>query len=95
MSTAAPGVLAGAMAEGPEKLRKEHPPMVDMSLTEITKVTHVTKLTVRDVLVIETAAGETRFANGFEAWSPVLRRALADRHGRSVVDDGEDAFRVS
>jgi hypothetical protein len=95
MSTAVGGVLAGTLASGLEKLRKEHPPMVDMPLTDITKVSHVTKLTVRDILVIETAAGETRFANGFKDWSPLLRRALSERHGRTVADDGEDAFRVS
>jgi hypothetical protein len=95
MSTAVGGVLAGTLASGLEKLRKEHPPMVDMPLTDITRVSHVTKLTVRDILVIETAAGETRFANGFKDWSPLLRRALSERHGRTVADDGEDAFRVS
>jgi hypothetical protein len=95
MSTAVGGVLAGTLASGLEKLRKEHPPMVDMPLTDITKVSHITKLTVRDILVIETAAGETRLANGFKDWSPLLRRALSDRHGKTVADDGEDAFRVS
>jgi len=95
MSTAVGGVLAGTLASGLGKLRKEHPPMVDMPLTDITKVSHVTKLTVRDILVIETAAGETRFANGFKDWSPLLRRALSERHARTLADDGEDAFRVS
>lgn len=87
------GVLAGALAEQLEKLRKERPPMVDLPLTDITRVSHVTKLTVRDILVIETASGETRFANGFKAWSPLLRRALTERHGRTVAEDGSDAWR--
>jgi hypothetical protein len=94
-STAIGGVLTGAVAAGLEKLRKKHPPMVDMSLTDIVRVAHVTKLTVRDILVIETASGETRFANGFKAWSPLLRRALTERHGKTVADEGEDAFTVS
>ena len=89
------GVLAGALAEQLEKRRKERPPMVDLPLTDITRVSHVKKLTVRDILVIETAAGETRFANGFEAWNPLLRRALTERHGRTVVDDGPDAWKVT
>ena len=61
MATGVGGVLAGTLAAGLEKLRKEHPPMVDTPLTDITRVSHVTNLTVRDILVLETAAGETKF----------------------------------
>lgn len=89
------GWLAGKLAEELEKRRKERPPMVDLRLTDITRVSHVTKLTVRDILVIETAAGETRFATGFKEWSPLLRRALTERHGRTVVDEGADAWSVA
>ena len=91
------GGLAGSLSEALEKLRKEHPPMIDLALTDITRVSHVTKLTVRDILVVETAAGESRFANGFKTLNPMLRRALSERHGRSVVDDDADAdaWRVS
>jgi hypothetical protein len=88
------GALAGATASAFEKLRKERPPMVDFPLTDVTRVAHVTKLTVRDILVIETAAGETRFANGFKEWSPSLRRVLTERHGRTLADDGEDGWHV-
>jgi hypothetical protein len=94
-SAAVGGVLAGVLAEQLEKRRKERPPMVDFPLTDITRVSHVTKLTVRDILVIETAAGETRFANGFKAWNPLLRRALTERHGRTVIDEGPDAWKVT
>ena len=47
-----------------------------------------------DILVVETAAGESRFANGLKTVSPLLRRALTGRHGRRVVDDGADAWLV-
>ena len=89
------GSLAGALAGQLESLRKERPPMVDLPLTDITRVSHVTKLTVRDILVIETASGETRFANGFKQWSPLLRQALTIRHGRTVVDEGPDGWKVA
>jgi len=92
---AAGGALAGALAERLERRRKERPPMVDFPLTDITRVSHEKKLTVRDILVIQTAAGETRFANGYNAWNPLLRRALTERHGRTVVDEGPDAWRVT
>jgi hypothetical protein len=89
------GVLAGALAEQLEAHRKERPPMVDLPLTDITRVAHVTKLTVRDILVIESASGEIRFANGFKEWAPLLREALTRRHGRTLVDDGSDGWTVS
>jgi hypothetical protein len=88
------GGLAGSVSQALENLRKEHPPMIDVALTDITRVAHVTKLTVRDILVVETVAGESRFNTGFKTLNPLLRRALTERHGRSVVDDGEDAWRV-
>ena len=89
------GALAGALASGLEKLRKERPPMVDFPLTDITRVSHVKKLTVRDILVIETAEGETRFANGFQAWDPLLRRALTERHGRTIEEESSEALKVT
>jgi hypothetical protein len=89
------GGLAGTLSEALEKLRKEHPPMIDVALTDITGVSHVTKLTVRDILVVETPAGESRFASGFKTLNPLLRRVLTERHGRTVVDDGADAWRVA
>jgi hypothetical protein len=49
---------------------------------------------VRDILAIETDAGESRFASGFKTLNPMLRRAITERHGRSAVEDGEDAWRV-
>ena len=88
------GGLAGSLSEALEKLRKEHPPMIDVALTDITRVSHVTKLTVRDILVVGTSAGESQFASGFKTLNPMLRRAVMERHGRNVVDDGEDAWRV-
>jgi hypothetical protein len=94
-STAVGGLLAGALASGLEKLRKERPPMVDLPLTDITRVSHVKKLTVRDILVIESGGDEIRFANGFQAWNPLLRRALTERHGRTIEDDGPEAWKVT
>jgi hypothetical protein len=68
---------------------------VDLPLTDITRVSHVSKLTVRDILAIETVSGETRFANGFKEWEPLLREVLTKRHGRTVVDDGPDGWKVT
>jgi hypothetical protein len=91
------GALAGALAGALEKRRegKGKEPFLDFPLTEVTRVAHAPKLTVRDILVIETAGGEYRFAQGFKTWNPLLRRALTERHGRTVVDDGPSAWRVT
>ena len=89
------GMLAGAVAGALEKRRgKDRPPMIEVPLTDITRVAHEKKMTVRDILVIEANGQEHRFAQGFKALSPLLRRALEERHGKNVVDDGE-GFRVS
>lgn len=50
---------------------------------------------MRDILVIEAGGTEHRFAQGFKTWNPLLRRALAERHGRTIVDEGPDGFRVA
>ena len=76
------GPLAGALAEALERRRRGRPPLLDFPLTDIARVSHVTKLTVRDILVIDAGGTEYRFAQGFKAWNPLLRRVLAERHGR-------------
>ena len=79
------GGLAGTLSEALEKLRKEHPPMIDLALAEIIRVAHVTKLTVRDILVVETAAGESRFAQRVQEPEPV---APAGPHGAPRSERG-------
>jgi hypothetical protein len=89
------GPLAGLLAEALEHRRKGRPPLLDFPLTDITRVSHVTKLTVRDILIIEAEGEEHRFSEGYGLLSPLLRRALTERHGRVVIDDGPDTWRVT
>jgi hypothetical protein len=89
------GPLAGLLAGALESRRKGKPPILDFPLTDITRASHVTKLTVRDILVIEAGGGEHRFSEGYHTLGPLLRRALTERHDRTVVDDGPDAWRVT
>jgi hypothetical protein len=90
-----PGEIGGALAGWLESFRKDRPPMVDMPLADVTKVWHLKKLTVRDIIVVESSSGEARFSTGFKEWTPLLRRAITERHGRTVTDDGEEGFSVS
>ena len=93
-SGAVGGALAGMLASALESRRKGRPPLLDFPLSDITRVSHVKKLTVRDILVIEAGGSEYRFSEGYAAIGPVLRRVLTERHGRTVEDDGAEAWRV-
>lgn len=42
----------------------------------------------------EAGGSERRLNDGFKKWDPLLRRVLAERHGRRVVEDGSDAWRA-
>jgi hypothetical protein len=87
--------IGGALAGWLESFRKERPPMVDMPLADVTKVWHLKKMTVRDIIVVESSSAEARFSTGWGEWVPLLRRVLQERHARTVTDDGPDAFTVS
>ncbi|MEA2477369.1 MAG: hypothetical protein QOC87_1568 [Actinomycetota bacterium] len=94
-SAAVGGILAGLLAQGLEKARGTKPPIVDMPLTDIAHVSHVTKMTVRDILVIEGPNGTIQFAQGYKTWEPLLRRALTERHDRTIVEDGSGSWKVT
>ena len=89
------GPLAGALAGALEKGRTKKPPLLDVPLADITGVAHATKTTVRDILVIEAGGREYRFSEGYAALGPLLLKALTEHHGRVVVDDGQEAWRVT
>jgi hypothetical protein len=95
MSGAVGGPLAGMLASALESRRKGKPPLLDLPLSDIRRVSHVKKLTVRDILVIDAAGGEHRFSEGYATIAPVLRRAITERHGRTIQDDGAEAWRVA
>jgi hypothetical protein len=77
---------------------RRNPQVTDLVLVTLKVKTQVRTpvglLGNRSPKVVETAAGESRFANGFKTMSPLLRQALTERHGRKVVDDGADAWLV-
>ena len=89
------GALAGAVAEGLQRMRKEKPPLMDVPLTDVTSVAHAKKTTVRDILIIRVGDNEYRFSEGYEALGPSMIRALTERHGRTVTQDGPESWQVS
>ena len=88
------GPLAGMLADALQRRQSGKPPILEFAMSDVTRVGHEKKLTVRDILLIEANGQEHRFAQGFKQLAPVLRRVLTERHGKNVVEDGE-GFRVS
>jgi hypothetical protein len=48
----------------------------------------------KDRITISTADGEYLFSDGWKDWSPLLRDTLTQRHGRQVIEDGPDIWRI-
>jgi hypothetical protein len=88
------GLLAAVVADRLEKRHKKGGPLLDVPLGEITRVTRATKFKNKELIVLSTPDGEHRFNEGYSAWAPLLRRALVERHGRTVVEEGDDAWRI-
>jgi hypothetical protein len=67
-----------------------------VSLSEMTGAKVVPRRLVADLYEVTLADGSTcRFGKHLrERWELTIRRLLTERHGRSVVDDGDDAWRV-
>jgi len=63
-----------------------------LDVTDITRVARAKKLRNNDILVIGVGATEHPFMGGFDTWDPLLRRLLTQRHGRTIVEDGPDAW---
>jgi hypothetical protein len=89
MSGAVGGPLAGMLATALESRRKGKPPLLDFPMSDITRVSHVKKLTVRD------GGDEHRFSEGYATIAPVLRRSITERHGQTIQDEGPEAWRVA
>ena len=93
-ATAAGGLLAGLLAAKLEKRHEKGGPLLDLSLTEVTRVQRATKHRNKDLMIVEAGQEQHRFNEGYSTWAPLLRRLLEQRHDRTVVPDGEDAWRV-
>lgn len=91
------GPLAGIVASKLEKRRqkKGRDAVLDLPVSEITRVSHAKKLGSKNILVFEAGGKERRFNDGYSKWEPLLRRLLTERYGRSITQDGEDSWRVS
>lgn len=93
-ATAAGGLLAGLVAAKLEKRHAQKGPLLDIPLTDVTRVERATKGRNKDLIIVEAGGEQHRFNEGYSAWDPLLRRLLQERHGRTVVVESDDAWHV-
>ncbi|HEV7191996.1 MAG TPA: hypothetical protein VGN35_02240 [Jatrophihabitantaceae bacterium] len=94
MAGVAGGALGAAISESLARRSDAGGPLLVVSLDSIRRVQREKKLLGKDRIVLTTDTGSYTFSDGWKVWSPLLREALAARFGRTVVDDGADAFTV-
>ena len=89
------GILAGVVARKLQKRHEAKGAALDVPLASITRVARGQKRSNKKILVLELDGGERRLNEAFERWEPLLRRLLVERHAGNLVEDGEDAWRVT
>lgn len=89
------GALGAAVADGLQKRHEQGGPYAEIALTSITGLRREKKLLNKDRIAVETADRMYLFNDGWKELSPVLREALQTRHGRQVVEQSTDSWRVS
>jgi hypothetical protein len=95
MAAATGGILAALVTNKLQKKHEAKGPFLDLPIAEITRVARAKKLLNKDLLVFEAGGIERRFNEAFSKWAPLLRRLLNERHGKTITDDGPDAWRAS
>ncbi|MCU1394183.1 MAG: hypothetical protein JWM34_2611 [Ilumatobacteraceae bacterium] len=89
------GGVAGAAVAGALQHRHEADgPLFAIDLDQIVGAGQRRKMLNKDRIAITTGAGEVLLNDGWKRFGPALREAIAAR-GRTVVDDGAEAWRVS
>jgi hypothetical protein len=94
-AAASGGILAALLVDKLQKKHEAKGPFLDLPLTELTRVARGKKLLNKNLLVFEAGGLERRLNSGYAEWAPLLRRLLEERHGKTIVADGEDAWRIT
>lgn len=94
-AAASGGILAGIVAARLQKRHEKKGPALDVPVTSITRVARETKRRNNKILVLELGDTERKLNESYERWEPLLRRLLVERHGGNLVEDGQDAWRVT
>jgi hypothetical protein len=92
------GALGGLVAAGLQKRseKKAGGPREVVVLSKVTGAQPVKRRMLADLWELEMADGSTcrLAAKTGKKWDPTIRRLLTDRHGKTVVEEGEGAWRV-
>ena len=87
------GVAGAAMAGALERRHEADGPLFEIDLDQIVGAGQRRKMLNKDRIAIETSDGEVLLNDGWKRLGPALRQAITSR-GRSIVDDGTEAWRV-
>jgi len=88
------GILDDLLVDALQKRHEKGGPALELELSSITGMHCERKLFARDRLAISTTGGDFLFSDGWKTWGPLLRDTLTTRHGRRVVEEQPDAWRV-
>ena len=69
-------------------------PLLDLSLSSITEITHEPHGLGRDRITVTTNDASYVFADGWSEWSGLLAQALKDRHGREIVAETVERWQI-
>lgn len=94
MGGIAGGVVGTVLAEALQKRHEQGGPYAEIPLASITSVRREKKLLNKDRIAVDTADRQYLFNDGWKQLSPVLKEALVTRHGRQVVEESPDSWRV-
>jgi hypothetical protein len=93
MGGAAGGVLGVAVADALQRRHEDGGPLLELPLESVTRIARQKKLLNKDRIALVTADGEFVFNDGWKEWSPLLRDALTNDHGRRLIEEGPDSWR--
>jgi hypothetical protein len=94
MSGVAGGVLGTAIAEALQRNHEQGGPHAEIALASITGLRREKKMLNKDRIAVETGDRTYLFNDGWKDLSPVLKEALQTRHGRRVIEQAPDIWRV-
>ncbi len=88
------GILEDLIVDALQRRHEQAGPALELELSSITGLHSERKLFARDRLALSTSGGDYLFSDGWKAWGPLIRDTLTANHGRRVIEDQPEAWRV-
>jgi hypothetical protein len=93
MAGAAGGALGAAIAGRLQKRHEDGGPLLELPLESVTRIERQRKLLNKDRILLVAGDDEYLFNDGWKDWSPLLREALSDNHGRAIIEEEPERWR--